>query len=545
MAINYIIGLNNIIRFCNFPPLKHQSMIINLVSKFKIFTLSTFLLVQIGFSQTTEQLDSLDAYYAKAMQEWNIPGMAIAIVSGDEIVFAKGYGYANLENKAKVDANTLFAIASNSKAFTSTALAQLVDQGKISWKDKVTDYLPYFATYSPYVTENFTIADLLSHRSGLKTFSGDLLWYGTDLSPEEIITSSQHLEPIYGFREHFGYSNINYIAAGMVIEAVTDTGWAEYVSQHFLKPLGMERTLTSTSQIASTSNVATPYFYEDGVNIELEWVNWDNIAPAGAIISSVNDYAKWIMLVNSRGNLNGKLFISDGQFEEMTTPHINHKLSSSSRGNSPSKHFSAYGLGFTLNDYHGFKILSHGGGYDGMISKSCFVPEKKLGFIILTNNLNWLTGALMNKTLDVILDDNTEGEDWSALYLGIKKSRDKEKAVKLVQSDSLRGKIGSLSHELKDYTGTYSDKMYGDVVVWEEEGRLSFKMVRTQIFEAQLEHWNLETFTFRFNTNLSSLPEGKLWFKLDKNGKITGLKIDIPNPDFFFTEFDFIKQNEE
>lgn len=522
-------------------------MIFNVSKSLKtgIIALFAFLFVQSGFSQTEEQLKALDAYYAKAMLEWNIPGMAIAIVSGDEVVFSKGYGYADIEKELPVTNNTLFAIASNSKAFTAVALAQLVDQGKISWEDKVTDYLAYFKTYSPYVTEAFTIADLLSHRSGLKTFSGDLLWYGTDFTPEEIITSSQYLEPVYGFREHFGYSNINYLAAGMVIEAVTDTAWAEYVSQHFLMPLGMERTLTSTTQIASTNNVAVPYFDEEDVNIELEWMNWDNIAPAGAIISSVNDYARWIMLVNSRGNLNGKLFISDGQFEELTTPHINYKLSSFSREHAPSKHFSGYGLGFDLSDYHGYKILSHGGGYDGMISKSCFVPEEKLGFIILTNNLNWLPGALMNKTLDVLLDNNIEGEDWSAMYLGYKKKGDKDKADKLAESDSLRGKLGSSSHELKGYTGTYTDRIYGDVVVWEKDGNLNFKMVHTQIFEAKLEHWNLETFTFRFNTNLSSLPEGKLWFILDKNGAITGLKIDVPNPDFFFTEFDFIKQNED
>ena len=507
--------------------------------------LLAFLFIQSGFSQTAEQLDALDAYYAKAMQEWNIPGMAIAIVSGDEIVFAKGYGYANLEKKEKVDANTLFAIASNSKAFTAMSLAQLVDQGRISWEDKVIDYLPYFATYSPYVTHAFTIADLLCHRSGLKTFSGDLLWYGTDLTPEEIITSSQYLKPVYGFREHFGYSNINYLVAGMVIEAVTDTTWPDYINTHFIQPLGMNRTLTSTEKLSSTENVATPYFAENGNNIQLDWVNWDNIAPAGAIISSVNDYANWIKLVINRGSYYGKQFVSDGQFEEMTTPHINFKISSFSREHSPSKHFSAYGLGFDLSDYHGYKVLSHGGGYDGMISKSCFVPEKKLGFIILTNNLNWLPGALMNKTLDVILAGETNGEDWSELYMGFKKKSDKRKAVKHAKSDSLQNTLGSLTHNLSDYTGTYTDKIYGDVEVWEQNGSLYFKMTRTSIFEAKLEHWNLEIFTFRFDTSLSSLPEGKLWFKLDKNGEISRLKIDVPNPDFFFTEFDFIKQHEK
>ena len=507
-----------------------------------IILLFIFLFIQTGYSQTKEQLKALDAYYEKALKEWNIPGMAIAIVSGDEIVFAKGYGYANLEKKEKVDANTLFAIASNSKAFTASSIAQLVDEGRLSWEDKVIDYLPYFATYSPYVTDAFTIADLLCHRSGLKTFSGDLLWYGTDFTPEEIITSSQNLKPIYGFREHFGYSNIDYLAAGMVIEAVSDTNWTDYISYHFLNPLGMDRTLTSTTQIPSTDNVATPYFIDNGKNIALDWVNWDNIAPAGALISSVTDYANWIKLVINRGTYNGKQYISDNQFEEMVTPHVNFKLSSFSREHSPSKHFSAYGLGFDLSDYHGYKVMSHGGGYDGMISKSCFVPEKKLGFIILTNNLNWLPGALMNKTLDVLLANKMDGEDWSTLYMGFKNKSDERTAKKLAKSDSLQGSLGPLSHSLSDYTGTYIDKMYGNVLVWEQDGALHFKMTHTKIYEAKLSHWNLEIFTFRFDTSLSSLPEGKLMFKLDKNGEITSLKIDVPNPDFFFTEFDFIKQ---
>ena len=522
-------------------------MQLNFTSRLKkgIIVLLAILFIQSGYSQTKEQLKSLDAYYEQALKDWNIPGMAIAIVSGDEIVFAKGYGYADIEKELPVTKNTLFAIASNSKAFTAASLAQLVDQGRVSWNDKVIDYLPYFATYSPYVTHAFTIADLLSHRSGLKTFSGDLLWYGTDLTPEEIITSSQYLDPVYGFREHFGYSNIDYLAAGMVIEAVTDTSWADYIRFHFLGPLGMNRTLTSTTQIPSTDNVATPYFEENGENIALDWVNWDNIAPAGALISSVNDYANWIKLIINRGTLNQQQFISDGQFEEMTTPHINFKVSSFSREHSPSKHFSGYGMGFDLSDYHGYKVLSHGGGYDGMISKSCFVPEKKMGFIILTNNLNWLPGALMNKTLDVILADDVDGEDWSALYMGFKIKSDDRKTEKQAKSDSLTNKIGPLTYDLSAYTGTYTDKMYGDVIVWEQEGSLFFKMARTSIFQAKLEHWNLEVFTFRFDPALSSLPEGKLWFNLDKNGEISGLKIDVPNPDFFFTEFDFIKQHEE
>ena len=255
-------------------------------------------------SQTSNQLQQLDSYYSKSFQEWNIPGMAIAIVNKDSIVFSKGYGYADLESQSKVDSNTLFAIASNTKAFTASALAQLVEQGKLDWNDKVIDHLPYYRLYDDYTTQNMTIEDLLSHRNGLKTFSGDLLWFATTKEPEEIIAAQQHLKPVSPFRTEFGYSNISYLAAGEIIEKVTDTSWADYVTTHFLKPLKMERTLTSVSQLKNSENVATPYFYENGQNHKIKWSNWDNIAPAGALIASVNDHAKWLILNLNKGTLN-------------------------------------------------------------------------------------------------------------------------------------------------------------------------------------------------------------------------------------------------
>lgn len=508
------------------------------------FILSLFASSRAGLAQSEAQIKLLDGYYQKSLTEGHIPGMAIAIVSGDSIVFAKGYGYADLASETQADENTLFAIASNSKAFTASALAQLVDRGLIQWDDKVIDYLPYFKSYDPYVTAAYTIEDLLSHRGGLKTFSGDLLWYATDLNPEEIIIASHYLEPMYDFRAHFGYSNINYLAAGMILETLTDTTWADYVQHHFLSPLGMDRTLTSTSALQNASNVATPYFFENGKNHPIEWVNWDNIAPAGALISSVSDYAHWIKLILNRGVYHGKTYLSDKQFEIMTTPHINYTLSPFTREYQPSKHFSGYGLGWELMDYHGYKVISHSGGYDGMISRSCIVPEKKLGFIILTNNLNWLTGALMNKTLDVLLANQNEGTDWSALYSAFKSEREKQEADKQAADEKQRGLLGNMLHKPEEYTGIYTDKIYGDLIVELKGDQLLFRMTRTSIFSAELNHWNFDIFTFRFNPKKTSLPSGKMWFESDKNGTIVGLKMDVPNPDFFFTEFDFKKQNE-
>ncbi len=498
--------------------------------------LSIFLLWMLAFqAQTKEQLNHLDKYYQKTLNEWHIPGMAIAIVKGDSIIFSKGYGYADLDKKTKVDGNTLFAIASNSKAFTATALAQLVDQGKIKWTDKVIDYVPYFRLYDDYTTNHTTIEDLLCHRNGLKTFSGDLLWYGTDLSQEEIIKKQGFLKPTSEFRTKYGYSNIQFIAAGKVIEKVTDTTWADYVNTHFIKPLKMDRTLTSVTELKNATNVATPYYYDNGKNYKLKWVNWDNMAPAGGIISSVNDYAKWMLLNLNKGELNGKKYYSKSSYINMTTPHINMKV----RDNKQRNHFSGYGLAWDLKDYQGYKIVGHSGGYDGMISRNSLVPEKKLGIVILTNNLNWATSALANKTFDVLLANEMSGKDWSGDYAKIKKKMDSIDMSKFEKNEKLRHKINKHHLKLEKYTGKFKDKMYGTVTVTLKKDKLHFTMDRTPIFFADLEHWNDHIFTFQFDKNLSSLPQGKLWFDVNKKDEANTLHIDVPNFDFYFDEFVF------
>jgi len=498
----------------------------------------TLFFVTTFFSQTKEQLELLDKYYQKSLDEWHIPGMAIAITTGDSIIFSRGYGFANIAKKTKVDGNTLFAIASNSKAFTATAIGQLAEEKKLKFSDKVIDHLSYYKLYNDYTTQNETIEDLLCHRNGLGTFSGDLLWYATTKTPKEIISAQQYLKPKYDFRTRFGYSNISFLTAGMVIEKVTNTSWAKYVTDHFLTPLKMTRTLVSTDQIKKVKNVATPYFYENGKNIELKWVNWDNIAPAGALISSVNDYSKWLQLNLNKGTLNGKKYFSKNTFNRLTTPYINFNVNN----NTEKVNFKAYGLGWSIQDYQSYKIVGHGGGYDGMISKSTFVPDKNIGIIILTNSLSWAPSSLMYKTLDVLLANKNDGKDWSANYLNYKQKQDSTSHADLLKNESLRGKLNNKHLDFKEYSGVYTDKMYGDVKVYTKNSRLYFSMENSPIYKAELKHWNHQIFTFRFDTNLSSLPQGKLWFDLDKNGKVEKLHIDVPNPDFFFTEFEFIKQ---
>lgn len=501
-------------------------------------SLLLFFLVTTAFSQTTQQLKHLDSYFQKTLNEWQIPGMAIAIVNADSIIFSKGYGYANIEKKTKVDGNTLFAVASNTKAFTATSLAKLVEIGKLKWTDKVIDYIPYFRMYNDYVTNHFTIEDLLSHHSGLATFSGDLLWYGTSKTPQEIITAQQYLKPKAEFRTTYGYSNIAFLTAGQILVKISGKSWQNFITENFITPLEMNRTLTSTNQLEGTTNVATPYYFKDGENIELEWLNWDNIAPAGAIISSVNDFSKWIQLNINEGTIDSKKYFSKKSLHQLTTPHTNFNVNT----NDEKIHFKSYGLGWGLQDYEGYKIVSHGGGYDGMISKSFFIPEKKIGVVILTNSLNWATSALTNKILDVLLTGNTNKKDWSSLYLSYKTRRDSITKNKQLKNEALRHKLNAVHLPFKNYTGTYKDKMYGTVTVSLKNKQLYFTMDKTTIFYGFLTHWNGNIFTFNFNEKLSSLPEGKLWFDIDKNGEVSTLHIDVPNPDFDFTEFEFIKQ---
>ncbi|MFQ5633644.1 MAG: serine hydrolase domain-containing protein, partial [bacterium] len=256
-------------------------------------------------AQPAKQTAQLDAYFAKAVQDWRIPGMAVAIVKDDQVVLAKGYGVQNSTNGGQVDENTLFAIASNTKAFNAAALAILVDADKLSWNDRVQQHLPYFQLYDSYVSHEMRIRDLLSHRSGLGTFSGDLLWYGTKYSAEEVVRRVRFLPAAGQFRSSYGYSNIMFLAAGEVVPAVTGKSWRSFVQKRILDEIGMNNTVMSTNALKTKNNVASPHKEVDSNWQPLEWYNWDATVAAGGIISSVSNMAKWMRLQLNRGELDG------------------------------------------------------------------------------------------------------------------------------------------------------------------------------------------------------------------------------------------------
>lgn len=501
--------------------------------------LISFQFVNAQYATKPLDLKKLDAYFEKALKDWNVPGMGIAIIENDSVVFAKGYGVTDVTTSEKVNENSLFCIASNSKAFTAASIGTLVDKKKLKWDSKVTEFLPWFESYSPYVTEQFTVRDLLCHHSGLETFSGDLIWYASNYSREDVVKRSKYLKPIYGFRSHFGYSNIHYSAAGLVVEKITGKTWEQYVKENFLLPLGMNRTLTSISQISSTTNVAKPHNNVDGKLIKIPFVNWDNIAPAGALISSVSDMSKWLRLQINEGVWNKDTLLSKSVINEMWSMQTPEGVRTESFKNMQLKHFVGYGLGWGVMDYKGYKVVSHSGGYDGMISQTAFVPELKYGFVILTNSNNYLPAALFNQLLDEYI--YTEEKDWSAKYLDFvakRKQIDKETKTK---EEAARNKNSKPTLALTDYVGTYTGTMYGDAQVYLENGKLKIKFAPTSLFEGELTQWQYDVFTIKL-IKVPSLPEGKVQFLLNDKGKVSQMKVDIPNPDFDFTELEFYKK---
>ncbi len=247
------------------------------MKKLNILFLLLFVFPLFVFGQLDEKLKEIDDYANTVMTTWKGPGMAIGIVKDDKLVFAKGYGVRELGKPDKVDENTVFAIASNSKAFTAASLAILVDEKKLSWDDKVSKYLPDFQMYDPWVTNELTIRDLVSHRVGLDTFSGDLLWYDTTYSSDEILHRLRYLKPVSSFRTRFGYQNLMFIAAGKVIEKVSGKPWAEFVRERILTPLGMDRTTTSVKDLKD--NAAMPHNESGGKLRVLPHGNVDGAAP--------------------------------------------------------------------------------------------------------------------------------------------------------------------------------------------------------------------------------------------------------------------------
>jgi len=484
----------------------------------------------------TVDVRRLDAAISRAQRDWPVPGLAVVIVKDGEAVLMKGYGEIELGTGVPVDENTLFAIASNSKAFTAASLAMLVEEGRVGWDDPVRRYLPYFQLYDPYVSQDMRIRDLLSHRSGLGTFSGDLLWYGTRYSAEEVVRRTRFLPPAGPFRGSYGYSNLMFIAAGEVIATASGMPWTDYVESRILRPLGMNRTVTSTADLAGMGNVATPHKnWLDRVE-PIQWYNWDAMAAAGGIISSVADMSRWLELQLGHGEAHGVRLFSDRSSWEMWTVHTPQAVSEGSRATYPSTHFRGYGLGWSLNDYLGRLVVSHGGGYDGMFSRVVLVPEEELGMAVFTNSMTSISTAITNTILDAYLGG--EERDWSQSML--RSWREARQAFEDRQDRFEAERVGGTSPSLAldGYAGTYGGDMYGDATVSLENGGLVLRLLPNPDLVADLTHLHYDTFLVEWRNRFAWFGKGSATFLLDPFGKVAELKLDVPNDDLWFYELE-------
>ena len=469
-----------------------------------------------AYSQESPSKD-LDEYINKALKDWDVPGLAIAIVRNDQIVFARGYGVRKLGDSTPVDEKTLFAIGSSSKAFTSASIAMLIDEGKLKLDDPATKYLPGFQLYDPYVTRELTVRDLLCHRSGLER--GDFLWYGTSYSRDEILQRVRYLKPTWSFRSMFGYQNIMYLAAGQTVASVSGKNWDDFIRERIFKPLGMTSSSTSIKDLQNATDIATPHAKIDEKVEIIPWRNIDNIAPAGSINSNVVDMAQWVRLQLGEGVYKGQRLISSGGAKEMHTAQTVIRMDPPWTLFYSDAHFLNYGLGWFLHDHRGRKVVEHGGNIDGMSALVSMIPEEKLGMVILTNlNGTPLPSAIANRVYDSYL--GVQPRDYSAELLKTFKAvlEQANQAQKKIEDSRIKGTSPSLT--LDKYAGAYKDEMYGDARVTLENGKL---VLTTLGFVGDLDHWNYDT--FRVTWRQRSLGKAMATFTLNSRGTVDEMKL--------------------
>jgi len=494
-----------------------------------LFLLLLLLTITPIFSQV-DRLNNLDAYVQQAMKDWQVPGLAIGIVKDDSLIFARGYGVREIGKAAKVDEHTIFAVASNTKAFTASLLAMLVDEGKINWDDHVVDYMKDFQMYDPYVTRDIRIHDLLTHRSGLPTFGGDHLWIGSERSREEIILRILYLKPSAPFRTKYQYQNLMFLVAGQLIPAIIGQSWDDAIKERIFKPLGMAESITTMEELGREKNVATPHEIVAGKVAAVEYDFTDNTAPAGAIKSNVVDMAKWMRLNLNHGTFNDIRLLSAKVMREMHAVQFPLPVSSFSEEKFGTQ-FNGYGFGWGISDYKGRKMISHGGGLSGMISRQVLIPEENLGVIVLTNFApNNLARALAYWIVDAVLDEPEQ--DWSLIYLEQKKQADENriKAEKELLTKRIKGTSPSL--KLAAYTGKYFDDLSGQAEVRIENDKLVFDYNPRHI--GDLEHWHYNTFRVTWRNPIFDMaPKSFLTFYLDEKGEVEKLKVTFYDPIFF------------
>jgi CubicO group peptidase (beta-lactamase class C family) len=481
----------------------------------------------------------IDGYVERVMKTFDVPGVSLSVVKDGKVLLAKGYGVRKAGAPARVDAQTLFGIASNTKVFTAVALGLLVEQGKIGWDVPVIQYLPWFRLSDPYVTTELTVRDLLVHRSGLGLGAGDLLWWpASTYTRPEIARRLKDIPLATSFRSAYAYDNVLYLIAGEVIEAVSGQSWEDFVTARILKPVGMNTSNVRHSDAVSGGNVAATHAPVDGKLVAIKPFDSDNTNPAGGINSNAEDMAKWLTVLLSRGKLaDGSRLFSDSTFRQLTsmvTPINVPQLPAELSALQPN--FLGYGLGLNIVDYRGRKALMHTGGLPGYLSKVFWIPEAGLGVSVLTNQESSAAfDSIVYRVADQYL--GVTPVDWAAAY---ERVRDRQRAAMEAQEKkeaSARAASSTPSLPLDGYAGIYSDAWYGDIAIENTSGKLVMRFTKTPSLVGDLEHWQHDTFIVRWHDR-ELRADAYVTFALNPDGTIDGAKMRAVSADTDFS-FDF------
>ena len=484
-----------------------------------------------GVSQTappvTAPLDvaAVDAVVARTLAAFDVPGIAVAVVKDGQIVLSKGYGVSSLKTRAPMDANTLFGIASNTKAFTTAALGLLVDEGKLRWDDKVTDYIPEFKMYDPYVTAEFTVRDLLCHRSGLGLGAGDLMQFpdSADFTVKDIIHNLRYLKPVSSFRTKYDYDNNLYIVAGEVVTRIAGQPWADFVEARLLKPLGMSRSATDFLRLPDPTNVIDAHAPVDG-RVQVIRSDQNSVAgPAGGIYSSVADMSKWALMLLGGPGAPAPLLKPATQWELWSPQTIQHLGPGPTLYN---MHFMAYGLGWVLNDARGYKVISHTGGLPGMVTKFTLIPEQHLGIIVLTNQeaglaYHAVTSTIMDHYLGVTDQDRVQ----QMADIGKKMAAGNTQTDAAVWKQvAAAQKAAPKKPDYAAYVGRYHDAWLGDVSIFAQGPQLWLKAKRAPRLTGQLLPYRGNTYVVRWRDR-SFNADAFAAFTLDEQGRASSIRM--------------------
>jgi CubicO group peptidase (beta-lactamase class C family) len=470
-------------------------------------------------------LPAIDADIERARRAFDIPGVAVAVVQDGRVVLAKGYGVKRQGAPAPVDADTLFAIASNTKAFTAAALGVLVEDGKLAWDDPVTRRLPAFQMYDPYVSREMTIRDLLTHRSGLGLGEGDLLYFPpSTFSRAEIVEKVRHLRPATSFRSAYAYDNILYIVAGEVVAAVSGRPWEAFVRERLLAPLGMKDTVPNPSALPADANAAIPHAVADGVLRTVAPDDADNIAAAGGILSSARDMARWasaLLQAGTSATTAGAL--TPRLVQELWTAHTLMPITEPPPSLAALKpRFLSYALGFNLRDYRGRKLVTHTGGLSGMVSRVALVPEERLAVVVLTNQeSSGGRDAIAYRLLDAFL--GAPATDWIPAFKEAARLSDEH--ARAVEAGHTAGRTAGSrpSLPLPGYAARYRDAWYGDATIEVQADHLVLRFSRSPSLTADLEHWQYDTFVARWRDR--TVPDAFVTFALRPDGGVDQIKM--------------------